>query len=801
MPYCSECGKDYQDTAKFCPHCGSPNALSGSNNSGTDNAEHTHIHHKTDTPEFQTEKHSSSSSYGAYRLEDLPVGFIIDDRYEVKKKLGQGGFGAVYLAYDNKMAIEKALKIIPESVASDKEAMSDLHAEARTMVSLNHENVVRVYDVHDTGSIKYIDMEYVAGKPLNEVKLDYEGKKLPENTVKELAVKIAKGLGYAHRNKVIHKDIKPQNIMLTKDGNIKIMDFGLSETVRTSMSRVANSSSSGTLVYMSPEQVKGTDVGKESDIYSFGALLYELLSGHPPFYKGAIEYQIFNEKPGDLEGISDELNAVIQKCLEKEYQDRFREFDALIMLLKGKDRDSKDINPESKVSEEKVPNNNEYRTTRSGTSTNLINDDSLKMAVSREKSDLEKELKGSSSSFTTHQQMENSKDTIEKIDSIKNLKQRKNESHKTYKYLMKLAEKEIVSNNYSAAIIKLDEVINQQDISDNQLSAALLLRGDLKLKTKKANEAEMDFEDYFSINHAPGRHGEIAEIKEINKDYIGAIENWTMMIEMHPSYHAGFEGRAKARRLIRDMSGAKEDEKWAKMLSLDYWHSKNGDKGNEWIKWGEKAEQKFAAINNYGNGPMHCRVTSNKETELVTEVFEDAIEDAMYAFDRKNYSTAIDYLNKACELSNISRREHSNALLLRGKVKYEKGDLNSAELDFGMSISVSGDLEKFHEIAKIKESYDDYTGAIESWNQRIGITPVCIDFYRERARLKKKVGDLEGAAIDEKWARRITEPENGTREDIVKWIEAEFEAKNVWGRSENEHLAKYSKIKRQYRRD
>ena len=329
MPFCSECGKDFQDKAKFCPFCGTPNSLSFENNK----TEHVKV---DSAPEFQTAKHNAPSSYGAYRLEDLPEGFLIDNRYEVKKKLGQGGFGAVYLAYDTKMAINKALKIIPESVAADKEAMSDLHAEARTMVSLNHENIVRVYDVHDTGSIKYIDMEYVDGKALNEVKLDYEEKKLPEKLVKSLAVKIALGLSYAHNNNIIHKDIKPQNIMLTGDGSIKIMDFGISETVRTSMSRVANSSSSGTLVYMSPEQIKGEDIGPEADIYSFGALLYVLLFGHPPFYKGAIEYQIFNEKPADLVGVSLELNTLIQKCLEKDYKDRYRNFEAVEGVLRGR---------------------------------------------------------------------------------------------------------------------------------------------------------------------------------------------------------------------------------------------------------------------------------------------------------------------------------------------------------------------------------------------------------------------------------------------------------------------------------
>jgi formylglycine-generating enzyme required for sulfatase activity len=137
-------------------------------------------------------------------------------------------------------------------------------------------------------------------------------------------------MSYAHQNGILHKDIKPQNMMVTKDNKVKIMDFGIAETVRTSMSRIQNSTSSGTLVYMSPEQINGKDVGKESDIYSFGVLLYELLNGNPPFYKGALEYQILNEKPEQLSAVSAKMNDLIMKCLEKDYKDRFKDFRKII---------------------------------------------------------------------------------------------------------------------------------------------------------------------------------------------------------------------------------------------------------------------------------------------------------------------------------------------------------------------------------------------------------------------------------------------------------------------------------------
>ncbi len=343
MPFCGSCGKQYDDELKFCPHCGAPNALQKEN-----------YDQPVQDHDFKTVKRDGGP-YGAYRLEDLPEGFVIDDRYEVKAKVGQGGFGAVYRAYDRNMDVDKALKIIPDSVAADKEAMADLQKEARIMISLNHPNIVRVYDFRDSGPIKYIDMEYVEGKPLNELKMDYPDKRMPEDIVKDLGGKIAAGLEFAHKKNIIHKDIKPQNIIVTESGEAKITDFGISESVRTSMSRLSNSSSSGTLVYMSPEQLKGERIGKEADIYSFGATMYELLSGHPPFYQGALEYQILNKAAEPIEGVSDEMNAIVLKCLEKDWGVRYSEFSILSLELSGKKKASK--NEEGKSINEFQPKN------------------------------------------------------------------------------------------------------------------------------------------------------------------------------------------------------------------------------------------------------------------------------------------------------------------------------------------------------------------------------------------------------------------------------------------------------------
>ncbi len=322
MAFCKKCGNNVDIDADFCVSCGTPvgnTAGKVEQQPEQDNSFKTQIRQKT--------------VYGVVNLEDLPKGHVIDDRYEVKAKIGQGGFGAVYRAFDRNMKIDKALKVLPEAITCDREAMESLGEEAETMVRLNHHNIVRVYDFQGKGPLKYIDMEYVDGKSLTDIKLDSPSKKLPENEVRNLADQIAIGLSYAHSKKIIHKDIKPQNILLSKNGKVKIMDFGISETVRSSMSRVENSSSAGTLLYMSPEQIKGMNVGQEADIYSFGITLYELLSGKPPFNTGAIEHQIINEKPANIEDVSSEMNAILQKCLTKDYMKRFRSFKAVLNSL------------------------------------------------------------------------------------------------------------------------------------------------------------------------------------------------------------------------------------------------------------------------------------------------------------------------------------------------------------------------------------------------------------------------------------------------------------------------------------
>lgn len=333
MPFCKECGTSIDADVKFCPDCGTPTAKTKSANTVPVIAPPRPV-----TPLYATAAADRTMVhvaplYGRIDLENLPAGHIIDDRYEIKSKLGQGGFGAVYRAYDTSMKVDKALKIIPDMMFGDREAMENLRHEAMVMLKLNHQNIVRVYDLHESGPIKYIDMELVSGASLADIKLNSPDKKLTEAIVCAYALQIADGMAYAHSLSVIHRDIKPQNILLDNNGIIKIMDFGIAETVRSSMSRISNRPSTGTLVYMSPEQLIGENVGRQSDIYSFGAMLYELLNGKPPFWQGDIQYQIVKKEPAPLTIVSESLNRVILQCLAKESAARPADFDSVKKLL------------------------------------------------------------------------------------------------------------------------------------------------------------------------------------------------------------------------------------------------------------------------------------------------------------------------------------------------------------------------------------------------------------------------------------------------------------------------------------
>ena len=331
MAFCGQCGTTIEDGCKFCISCGTP--VLSTRDTATQQDKEPAVSPATDV-EFNTTV-VNQPAYGRVHPEQLPEDYLVDGRYRIERKLGQGGMGAVYLAYDQEMELQKALKVIPEVITHDLESMNQLKSEAKLMHRLNHPNIVRVYDFHASGDIKYIDMEYIEGEALSHRKLHTENKRLPEAEVIGYAKQIAAAMASAHQQNILHRDLKPANIMLDGQGQIKLMDFGIAESLHTSLSRLSNTGSSGTLPYMSPEQARGKEVGKESDIYSYGVTLYELLSGHPPFWRGDIYQQLQNEHPEPLDLISSWLNNHIQQCLHKEYRERIAGFELVLVSLES----------------------------------------------------------------------------------------------------------------------------------------------------------------------------------------------------------------------------------------------------------------------------------------------------------------------------------------------------------------------------------------------------------------------------------------------------------------------------------
>jgi serine/threonine protein kinase len=203
--------------------------------------------------------------------------------YEIVAPLGAGGMGEVYRARDGRLGREVAIKVLPDSLASDRDRLARFEQEARSASALNHPGIITIYEVGKTDSISWIAMELVAGSTLRELTA---GGPLPPKRVLALAAQIADALAKAHASGIVHRDLKPENVMVSKDGFVKVLDFGLAKLVET---RNAVTSAEtvdatrpgvvlGTAGYMSPEQASGRPLDFRSDQFSFGSVLYEMLT-------------------------------------------------------------------------------------------------------------------------------------------------------------------------------------------------------------------------------------------------------------------------------------------------------------------------------------------------------------------------------------------------------------------------------------------------------------------------------------------------------------------------------------------
>ena len=257
--------------------------------------------------------------------------------YKISEKLGEGGMGVVYKAEDMRLGRLVALKFLSHQLGDDETAKKRLLQEAKAASVINHPNVCIVYDIGESQGKEFISMEYVEGETLRK---KFSGAPLSLNDALSLAVQIGEGLAAAHDRGIIHRDVKPDNIMVSSVGVVKVMDFGLAK-LRDAFLRTRATGTVGTLAYMSPEQIQGGDVDARADIFGFGVVLYEMLTKRLPFrgaHEAAMMYSILHEEPDDirkhLPDAPSGLVSLLQKSLEKEAANRYQSIHEMVVDIR-----------------------------------------------------------------------------------------------------------------------------------------------------------------------------------------------------------------------------------------------------------------------------------------------------------------------------------------------------------------------------------------------------------------------------------------------------------------------------------
>src|SRR5438552_3735340 len=271
-------------------------------------------------------------------------------RYEIRAKIGEGGMGEVYRARDTQLGRDVAVKVLPSTYSVDEHRLSRFEQEASAASALNHPNILIVHDIGSHEGSPYVVSELLEGETLRK---RISGAPLAQRRAIEYALKIANGLAAAHEKGIVHRDLKPDNIFITKDGRVKILDFGIAKLTQADATRSQTDIPTrrvdtgpgvvmGTVGYMSPEQVRGQAVDHRSDIFSFGAILYEMLSGRRAFHgESAADTMsaILKEDPPDLsdtnQNISPALERLVNHCLEKNPESRFHSASDLAFALEA----------------------------------------------------------------------------------------------------------------------------------------------------------------------------------------------------------------------------------------------------------------------------------------------------------------------------------------------------------------------------------------------------------------------------------------------------------------------------------
>src|SRR5919204_2406492 len=260
-------------------------------------------------------------------VSDMLIDQVFDGRYRVIRKLGTGGMANVYLAEDQELGRRVAIKMLDDRHAQDDQFVERFRREAKNAAGLSHPNIVSIYDRGEAEGTYYIAMEYLDGRSLKELILSRGPAPIP--IAIDYVRQILAALRFAHRNAIVHRDIKPHNVLVDAEGRLKVTDFGIARAGASQMTEVG--SIIGTAQYLSPEQAKGTAVDARSDIYSAGVVLYELLTERVPFTGDtAVEIAMRHlsavpEPPSSLRGeVPPELDKVVLRALAKDPEDRYQ---------------------------------------------------------------------------------------------------------------------------------------------------------------------------------------------------------------------------------------------------------------------------------------------------------------------------------------------------------------------------------------------------------------------------------------------------------------------------------------------